>query len=255
MVLKMNKIIFLLVAVTICSCEREINPIVAEKFFNVSLIEEITYVGSDMPIISLTRNSEYLCTMNNTAGFYDGENRFMYSWNKDHHYLNGNDLEIVFTRDRYCPINGLRPENCLIGAKLIKNKLMAYYILWQNEGIKPELDSNKSYGRYFSSYYDKKNDTTIRDFFSMNSKFKWEISEHTDTLVTNLDVEVIHEIFPSFKGKYSQVAIDTILLNYDLAIESYDFYTDIRFKNYELGFSRNYHRLREFIKNEQKYLP
>lgn len=252
MELKMNKLIFLFVILTcMVSCNESK---IEENYYNIFLVEEYE-PKIDMPYLELTRYQEYRCIMNNAGGFYDGENRFAYSWNKEHHYIPGNDLEIVFTRDRYCPINGLRPENCLTGAKLINNKLMAYYILWQNRSVEPLLDTNKNYGRYFSSFYDKEKDTTIREFHSMNAKFIWEISEQTDTLISNLDLKIIKSLFPKFKGHFRKINVDKIFLNYDLAITTYDFYSDIKFNNYELGFSRNYHRLREFLKNEQEYLP
>lgn len=251
----MNKLIILIVAFTMCSCEREIKPIINDNCFTTSLLEETSVHIYGFPRIDLTRNHEHICIVKNVAGFYDGENRFMYTWNKKHHYVPENDLEIVFTRDRYCPEYGLKPENCLIGAKLINDKLMAYYILWQNRGKKPELDSNKSYSRYFSHFYDKEKDSTIIEFHSMLINYPWEISELTDTIVTNLSFDVIKKLYPKFKGKLKQVAIDTIFLNYDLSVETYDFYSDIKLKDNELGYSRNYKKLQKFIKNKQKYLP
>ena len=230
-----NSINLTILVLLLISCSKKEKIIIPEYEYNIDVKEEYSENLIDIPIIQLYHHEEYLCSMCNAGGFYDGINKFVYSWNKNNHYLKSNDLEIMFVRDKPSSVSGLRPENCYIGAKIIKNSLKAFYILWQNKGLRP-INNQKKEG-------------------ILKVHYNWEISEDTDSLVTNLDLKIIKKLFPYFNGNYQNIEIDTILLNYDLSPVTYDFFTDIKFINYQLGYSRNYYKLRSLLKNKQNFLP
>ena len=217
--------------ILICSCNQDNHAFINYDDYNIYLFEDFTRIDFvPVPVIPWTRIKDYVCCISNW-GFYEGENRFMYSWDKNKHYIKGNDLEIVFVREQLGELSLLRPENCLIGAKFIHNQLKAFYILWQNKGIKPVQDSLKYYGTHYSWYYDKELDSSIREYKNIKAYYNWDIGSETELLVTNLDFKTIKSIFPEFNGNFKKVTIDSIKLNYDYPIETIRFYNEIKFYN------------------------
>jgi hypothetical protein len=97
-----------------------------------------------------------------------------------------------------------------IGLKLIDKEYKSYLIIWKND---PSHNSGIS----------------EKDF---------DISTNTDSIFTNLNFAEIKKLFPEFKGAYKSFKCDTITINVGYAINTNEFYNEIRFDN-ELLFIHN----------------
>lgn len=229
----------------ISSCEKKEEIIIHDENFKTIIIE-----NSRTPFgLTMDRRTDYLSKINNW-GFYDGEIIFKYSWNEKNNKISGNDLEIIFSRDRKGSLTLMKPENCFIGAKLINEQLKAYVILWQNKGFDPIKSTEKKYwSNGFIEYYDKVLDSNLRVFSPVRGTYNWEISDITDTLISNMDLSMIKKLFPKFNGKYKQINIDTIFLDYQYPVETFEFYNSIKFNNFKLGYIRDYYQMIKFVKD------
>lgn len=107
---------------------------------------------------------------------------YMFSTNPKSFKFKSDSLEIRYLR-KYDYGDTQNPEFCHISIKRIKDKAMAFVIYWQNQK------------------YNKRN---------FNSD---DIGNNTDSLFSTLTSSMIKKLFPSFKGIYKQVTIDTIFLN------------------------------------------
>ena len=234
---------------TFCNFDKNHNVglTLKDNYYNIEFIEKSTATNLiDIDIIGVTRHSEYISQISNW-GYYDGVVKFIYSWNKKNHLFDGDDLEIIFTRERVGKRSLMRPENYIISVKKVKDKLKAILIIWQNGGELPKKDTNKLY------LGDREYDLSAEDnnpgkYFSNNMKFEWEIGATTDTLWTNLSKEILQKLYPKFSGKYHEIKVDSIFVNYDYPTETYDFYNNIYFNNFKLGFTRDYCKIIDFIK-------
>lgn len=229
----------------ISSCEKNDELIIRDENFKTIIIE-----NSKNPLgLILDRRTDYLSKINNW-GFYDGEIIFKYSWNEKNNKISGNDLEIIFSRDRIGSLTLMKPENCLIGAKLINEQLKAYFILWQNKGFDPIKTTKRKYwSNGFVEYYDEDLDSNLKVFSPVRGTYNWEISDITDSLISNLDLSMIKKLFPKFNGKYIQIKIDTIFLDYQYPVETLEFYNSIKFSNFKLGYIRDYYQMIKFVKD------
>lgn len=126
----------------------------------------------------------------------------------NYHKFDNNNLEIEFGRQKLT--NEIKYWRCFIG---VNHKNKAYFMFWNNK----ENRSSKN--------------LTID-----SSIFKWDIFDDTDSLLTNLDLDIVKMLYPSFRGKHIKMNIKGIYL--DFAYSTYDilFYNKIRFDGLDLGF-------------------
>lgn len=118
--------------------------------------------------------------------------RFMYTDDKDDHYFSNTEIEVeyqsyVFSDD----YNQFLPCFTIIGCKRLRHNFLSFVITWINN---PKEDKDS-----------KKTNTRI--------ELSNEIDETTKIVYTTLDKEIIHELFPKFKGEYSQLHLDSITWN------------------------------------------
>lgn len=205
----MRKILILFILTLLFSCDNRIKKI-STHYYSINVEELSEFDDGIVPIISIRRNSFFRASVFK-SGHYHGENRFIYSWNEEDHFFKGNDLEIVFVRHKYSDKYLTIPVNTIIGIKQFDNGLKAFFINWQNKPV--SIDSNNI------------------------PTFEWEISSYTDSLFTNLDKNVIMDLFPGFKGNYKMIKEDSIVANYDYSFLSFKFFNNIRFKNHIVGYT------------------
>lgn len=132
------------------------------------------------------------------------EEKIMFSSHKDDHYFNNDDIEIEFSLPPWEKVCDDYPypiyRSVLIGAKHIETKqnkqpyaiydsLQGYYLYW----VQPPLGSCWNKGKF--------------------NEEQWEISNMTDTVITNLPYSTIKELYPTFSGIYLQKKYNHIYVN------------------------------------------
>ncbi|MBM2817149.1 MAG: hypothetical protein HW421_3911 [Ignavibacteria bacterium] len=131
------------------------------------------------------------------------KHRLMYSKDTIDHYFSGNYIEVEFDRLQF--YKPWRWVKCLIG---INKENKAFYLYWMNKAS----DSTKD-GKYI---------------------YNWEICKDTDTLYSNLDLEIVKILFKEFKGNFIKKNLNKIILSWR-NISERRFYDEIIFDNLFIG--------------------
>jgi hypothetical protein len=145
-----------------------------------------------------TSSSNYIMTRSSIKSHWNQflECYFMYSkLNEDHFFLN-NDIEISFLREGAKRIS----FRVIIGIRYINHEKKAFFIAWDN------------------GYPVESNPSTWKESL-------WNINEKTKIILTNVQTNVIQNIYPKYTGKIINIKLDSIVVDFSKPIEFYSLST------------------------------
>jgi hypothetical protein len=139
---------------------------------------------------------------------------FMHIYDKSDHYFRNTTLEVEFQSYIYDDeIEFYKPGFSIIGCKEINHELFGFALLWLNK-----KQNTVEYLKYSNSILQISN----------------KIDSTTDTLFTSLNKSIINKIFPSFKGVYIKLNLDSISWN-KIDEDRYEYYNSIKFHDFKFG--------------------
>lgn len=185
------------------SCSHEDRKIIDERFYNIDFITLNEQPGMDR--ISASYKGFY-----NEPTKWEIYEKYMYSFIKEDHNYQNNQIEIEFTR-MIVSNDVLRPGFCRIG--IINRK--AFIICWINK----------------SSIIDKKKSFNTK----LASQNECEIGKYTDYIYTNISKDFIEKIYPEFQGFYKKLNIKKIVVDAKYTIDSREFYNHIELDDFHFG--------------------
>lgn len=188
---RINFAYILLILVILTSCDNNYSYKKEEEKTKFKIVD-LSYVNNDHNDI-LNGNFEhksfsYINSRRTNSSIEESKYRVS---NFSHLLLDSNnDFEMEFKHDiydgydvkaKYRKIKQISGYNYFVGFN--KGKQNGYIIGWRNKG---EPDKQVS----------------------------WEVGLHTDSLISTLSYKTIKNMFPAFKGNYTQVKVDSVVIPY-----------------------------------------
>lgn len=172
--------LLILLMVLLASCT---NKKIDDKNFTIAFIDRDTLLPN--------RTEDFFSNMRAVGSVL----RIKYTQRDEYKLFENTDAEIEYQKNFGISINRhgyTRRQNFLIGMKKRSSSdYRAFYITWTN-----------SYPRGRGAQYFQ--------------YIPWEIGEYTDSLQSNLSRQDIKRYYPSFQGWFTQVQVDSIVLNSSL---------------------------------------
>lgn len=217
---QINIFIVVMIIITISCNNSDQENLIPESFYNID-VERLNNhlppldgrIALDDFELSIVNNLEYIeDDISSEKGFVHKKiykNKILYKniYSDTAFMIENSDREIVFTREIYK--HKVEYASCFIS---INEANKAVFIYWYN---KP---------------YD-----SIKVHDKMTYQYKSEVGKYTDSLFTNLSLEVVKKLFKDFNGGFKNVQVENIILNESHKYFDLQYYDKIIFEGFNLG--------------------